>query len=178
MTIEGPGCGPSQRVSDCTLHFQLVLRHQPPKRCVATLLLKLLQGSTFSARRRPPAPQIEADKNVTNITSWPCPEAVSGTDAAQFPPGLTAGSTARVWIGDAFRSALLHEQGPVGLHGVELLRFQVGAELLAANPCFDQEIYGLFNISGPRAAGATGVPGMPGPQLLVSFPHYCHADPR
>ncbi len=39
------------------------------------------------------------------------------------------------------------------------------------------QLEGVFNISGPRAAGAGGAPGAPGPLILVSQAHFCGADP-
>ncbi len=49
---------------------------------------------------------------------------------------------------------------------------------LDPDPCYYTSLHGLFNVSSPVAAGPTGKPDTPGPQLLLSLPHFCEADAR
>jgi hypothetical protein len=43
--------------------------------------------------------QVEADQGRTAVTTWPCePEAVHGSDASQFTPGLTRDDVLQVWV--------------------------------------------------------------------------------
>ena len=67
--------------------------------------------------------QVEVDKGFTNITSWPCPVNVSGSDAIQFKPGLTMSDKLRVWVPDIFRGTGLTAREEMDLYGVHLLRF-------------------------------------------------------
>ncbi len=42
------------------------------------------------------------------------------------------------------------------------------------NDCHFQRIYGLMNVTSPRAGGPDGPPGQPGPPIFMSCPHFCH----
>lgn len=67
--------------------------------------------------------QLEDAGGFRAVTSWNCSERVRGTDAFQFPPGLTRGGQLRVWIYEIFRSGLVTYRGDVDAHGVRLFRY-------------------------------------------------------
>eukprot|EP01024_Parvocaulis_polyphysoides_P025293 TRINITY_DN230_c1_g3_i1.p2 TRINITY_DN230_c1_g3~~TRINITY_DN230_c1_g3_i1.p2 ORF type:complete len:348 (-),score=41.79 TRINITY_DN230_c1_g3_i1:530-1507(-) len=116
--------------------------------------------------------------NATQITSWNnTSEQIRGTNAYQFQPNLTKNSTLTVWTADLYRVANFEYLETVHWEGIELYRFIPSKELFEINPKYDQNIYGLVNITGPKAAGPLGDPKKsPGPQILVSLPNFCNVD--
>ncbi|WIA16356.1 hypothetical protein OEZ85_013054 [Tetradesmus obliquus] len=121
---------------------------------------------------------VEADQGRTEVKSWPCPEPVQGGDATQFKPGLTAADRLTVWVGDIYQSADLIVNSSTELHGVKLLRYWLDPAQAAPNPCHNQELTGLMNITGPQAAGWDGPSNASGPAVFVSMPMFCGADER
>jgi hypothetical protein len=67
--------------------------------------------------------QIEVDRGTTEVTSWPCPTPVQGTDALQFTPDLSPDTPLRVWVGDVFRSVGLQYVEQQEASGVQLNRY-------------------------------------------------------
>uniref|UniRef100_A0A383W126 Uncharacterized protein n=1 Tax=Tetradesmus obliquus TaxID=3088 RepID=A0A383W126_TETOB len=121
---------------------------------------------------------VEADQGRTEVKSWPCPEPVRGGDATQFKPGLTAADRLTVWVGDIYQSADLIVNSSTELHGVKLLRYWLDPAQAEPNPCHNQELTGLMNITGPQAAGWDGPSNASGPAVFVSMPMFCGADER
>lgn len=120
---------------------------------------------------------IEADQERTVVTSWPCdPEPVHGSDASQFQPGLTTSSPVEVWIADLFQARRLVVNSTVDLDGIKLLRYWLDPAQSELNPCRNQEVQGLMNITTPQAAGFSGDSSVSGPFVFVSMPMFCGAN--
>lgn len=47
---------------------------------------------------------------------------------------------------------------------------------LGPDPCHNQYLHGLFNITTPQMVGPHGPPTAPGPTLLVGMPMFCGVD--
>eukprot|EP00891_Asterochloris_glomerata_P007205 jgi/Astpho2/7205/fgenesh1_pg.00113_%23_40_t len=133
--------------------------------------------------------------NLTVITSWrpPFVEAVRGTDATQFRPGLGAGDRVQVWAEDLYRSVtFVVNETTTDLNGVKLQRLMPDPANGNPDANYFQRIQGLMNITSPTAGGkeasllhAQGVPasncpggrgGQQGPHLFLSQAHFCGAD--
>ncbi|KAF6251207.1 CD36 family-domain-containing protein [Scenedesmus sp. NREL 46B-D3] len=121
---------------------------------------------------------VEADQGRTEVKSWPCAEPVRGGDATQFRPSLTADDRLTVWVGDVYQAADLIVNKSTELHGVKLLRFWLDPAQAEPNPCHNQELRGLMNITGPQSAGWDGPANASGPAAFVSMPMFCGADDR
>lgn len=111
------------------------------------------------------------------VTSWPCgPVPVRGTDGFQFHPYLNVNETIGVWVPELFRTLWLAGQDHVTVEGVQLIHFRPSPRSLQADRCYQQELDGLMNVTGPRAAGPLGPPNKAGPYVYVSMAHFCLAD--
>eukprot|EP01025_Chloroclados_australasicus_P007527 TRINITY_DN12440_c0_g1_i4.p1 TRINITY_DN12440_c0_g1~~TRINITY_DN12440_c0_g1_i4.p1 ORF type:complete len:570 (-),score=22.05 TRINITY_DN12440_c0_g1_i4:767-2476(-) len=117
--------------------------------------------------------------NVTEISSWNGTiEQVYGTDAHQFAPGITKDTILYVWTSELYRVAQFEFLTTTYLDGIELYRFVPSNSLFDVNPEYDETIYGLMNTTTPSAVGPSGDPSnAEGPQILVSLPYFCNADP-
>eukprot|EP00775_Hariotina_reticulata_P003236 gene3236-3513_t len=124
----------------------------------------------------------EVDQGRAEISSWPCPQPITGSDASQFRPGLTVDDKLRVFVGDIFQSRDLVVHSQTELHDVKLLRFWLDPAQDDPNStwahCHDQELLGLMNITTPHAAGLKGNASGRGPYVFVSMPMFCGADER
>ncbi|PNH05401.1 hypothetical protein TSOC_008337 [Tetrabaena socialis] len=121
---------------------------------------------------------MEVESGWAQVSSWGphCAEAVRGTDAFQFRPGLSRQDSLRVWITELYRSSALLYDSDVDLHGVRLLRFVPDPREGEPDACHHQRIRGLLNVTVPTAVGPNGNASSPaahGVRLYMSLPHYC-----
>eukprot|EP00878_Enallax_costatus_P020433 GHUV01021604.1.p1 GENE.GHUV01021604.1~~GHUV01021604.1.p1 ORF type:complete len:442 (+),score=77.42 GHUV01021604.1:509-1834(+) len=121
---------------------------------------------------------VEVDHGYSQITSWPCPETVRGTDATQFRPGLTENDKLTIYVGDLLQTRDLVVNRTVELLGIKLLRYWLDPQQDLPNTCRNMELQGVMNISTPHMAGPDGPVDAAGPQILVSMPMFCGADER
>lgn len=63
-------------------------------------------------------------------------------------------------------------------NGVTLLKYQPDIAVADPDPRFFTEITGLMNVSACTAVGPSGrASDSTGPDILMSFPHFCYVDP-
>jgi hypothetical protein len=66
----------------------------------------------------------------------------------------------------------------VDIQGVSLLKYQPDIKVADPDPRFFTETLGLMNISACTSVGPSGnASESTGPDILMSFPHFCYVDP-
>ncbi|MEW5302582.1 MAG: hypothetical protein WDW36_005351 [Sanguina aurantia] len=118
---------------------------------------------------------------VKRVTTWngsQCDEPVTGSDAFQFPPGISISDKLTVWVSELFRSATLVFKQHTTFHGVKLLRFVPDPQQAEPDSCHYQSVLGLLNVTVQQAVGANGdASAAHGPPVYLTVPHFCGCDP-